>query len=176
MNIIELIIYNCFSQLSIPENNEKLQERLINYAKLFQYNIGIITEQNLIIFKNDYKDKLNYNEVKTFLDQADSIFYQSLYTSEERDIIIGFHLSYGFSSLLTTSTEMVSLFEQLSKKNSLKEEIVYCIEEIKYALLTYYILQGIKPEEVEKLMIELEAIEDRHNAMNIFSYKENENS
>lgn len=175
MNIVEFMIYNNFSQFTIPEDNEILQERLLKYSKLFKYNIGIITEQDLSALKFAQENNITFLKAKSFLEKIISILLKQFYTSEEQLIILGFYLSYSFPSLILEK-EMINFLEELIKFSSEKEELVYCLEEIKYRLLNYYVLYSSDQQKIDELFTELGLIEDRHNSMDIFAMKENGNN
>ncbi len=174
MNLVELIIYNSFSSLTVPQDSEVLQERLIEYKDQFKYPIGIVTEQILSIMKDKYiKKEVSFNNMQNFLNQIDPILYKQLYNSNEQAIITGFHLIWCLSFPPSMEAQLITYFENLINLSSSKEEIIYCLEEIKYRLLSYYVVHGINQQRINELIEELEPIEERHNSMEIFGLKEN---
>lgn len=171
MNIIALIIINSYSQLIPVEDSIQIQEKILEYSNDFKYNIGISTEQSLNIFITNHRE-INYNTAKNFFINNNEVLFKQFYSKEEQDIITAFHLVYCLPELIYDSEEYATFLESFLNITSSKEELTYCIEEIKYRLATYYIVKGIKLDVASQLIQELEQIEDRHNATNIFAEKE----
>ena len=116
----------------------------------------------------DNKEYLNYskNENITFLYTFLYTLFNDTYTKDEYDIIIDYLLLLIDYNYLD-DTDLQLTIEELSSNNYDKPEIVYLIEELKARLVSHYLMKSYDITKIDKLIAELDPVEDQHNAFEL---------
>lgn len=142
-------------------------EEIISYRdriNTFVYPLGLIPLSVLInsIHYKQYTFQQNIKYFQSFL----SVLYQDIYSKKEIEIISVF-LTLTCHQKTELDTEIIELLAPFINIMSEKEEIRYCLEEIKYNYLVNIFQKDPYNPIVSTLINELSLIEDRHNSFQL---------
>lgn len=145
---------------------KELIQPLQTTFNLYVYPIGAFPLEAII---NNYSYTVrDFTLVLRLIKIMINFIYIDVYTEEERNIISTF---FAISANHQYQQYGILLYPFINIKSS-KPEIQYCIDEIKYAYLISLIYSNETGNIYDKILNELNAIEEIHNNLNIFALKE----
>ena len=143
-NTVDLIKLKLYTDNYIYPLGSIYQNFLINREIYFQYSYL----ENIAYFFNIFK-----------------LIFSTYYSEQECYLIAIFFTSLVYEYAGNFNSDFVNLIEQ-NFINSNKIEINYIIEELKFKLAFFYLLQNNRTR-LSQLITELELIEDQHNSIEI---------
>ena len=137
----------------------KLKLHINNYV----YPLGSVY-QNFLIDREIYF-QYTYTENITYFFNIFKLIFTAYYSEQECYLLAIFFTSLIYEYAGNFNSNFVNLIEQ-NFINSNKIEINYIIEELKFKLAFFYLLQNNRTR-LSQLITELELIEDEHNDIDI---------
>lgn len=135
-------------------------------AKLdqFVYPLGMIPA-NAITNNDAYKQHSVQENIEYFADFTEFLF-DDVYSTEEINII-NIYLGLLNLSGYTLDDDVIDIVSPLIQIHSNKEEIEYCLDEIRYKYLIHLIYSKVSSDEIQPLIAQLSAVEDAHNSLTL---------
>ena len=138
---------------------------IIKNIEIYLFPIGVIPIE--AIEANSLYERDTIIENLEYFNSITSIIFKDIYSIEEINIINAYLIIQSYSQTFLTS-EMEKLILLFINKTSNKKEIQYCIDELKFNYLKKLIYTNSSQQElINKLITELEVIEQDHNAIEI---------
>ena len=151
-----------YERNQVTQNDIDL-DKLLTYINDFTYPLGSIY-RNFSINREIYF-QYSYLENIAYFFNIFKLIFSTYYSEQECYLIAIFFTSLVYEYAGNFNLDFVNLIEQ-NFINSNKIEINYIIEELKFKLAFFYLLQNNRTR-LSQLITELELIEDQHNSIEI---------